>query len=489
MAPHTHRYSKPRLLHSILLLLLTMILVACSAPPEASQASIVLASATPEPIAMPDTPDTLDPTNTPVSISTATALPPTPVAPTSMPPTPTAVPLTPIIPTASAEPTVPITLPANQAQSGEILFLRDATLMAYNLDTSQERQIATDVHSFAATPDGRLLALARDNEQTHDLWLVDRSGDELRQVTSNDRIESSLSFAPDGQTLAYAASTIPLQQPLDWHAWAAWCGSSEVHLLDMTTNRETTLAEGCDPTFSPDGQRIAFATPPTDVGDNDAFPMMTNAIRLINRQGENGWNFARADGSSGDPDSGLLVYAPTWSPDSSQVAYHRFIGYRALVDLNMSEIGGSFEGNGDLLNLGAGWLRPPSFAPDGTSMAIVEHNFSDARGFSGYEAWRIQVLRLGDSDTVFMPDGQATTSATVVDSLSRVTSAAWLPDGTTLVVLLPAGWSADIPPDMPTFENTSPGDLWHWGPEAKPDRLLVNQVDFASPLLWLPPAL
>jgi enoyl-CoA hydratase/carnithine racemase len=42
----------------------------------------------------------------------------------------------------------------------------------------------------------------------------------------------------------------------------------------------------------------------------------------------------------------------------AQIAYHRFVGYRALVDINLTEIGGSFEGKGQPLNDGAGWLLP-----------------------------------------------------------------------------------------------------------------------------------
>lgn len=358
--------------------------------------------------------------------------------------------------------------------------------MAYAPASGQEREIAPDVREFAATPDGRTLALVRGAGATTELWLVARSGSELRQVTTNNQMEGSLSWAPDGQTLAYAAASVARQRPLDWANWTEWCSASEVRLLDIASGSETTLAAGCDPAFSNDGQRIAFATPPENLNPAGGTPATDNTIRLVNRQGENGWTFASASSSDANDNDGLLVYAPAWSPNSQQLAYQRFIGYRALVDINYTEMGDSFQGNGKMLNVGAGWLLPPLFSPDGNRMAVVEHNFSDARGFGGYEQWKTRLMRLNEQEEVMLPSGPQTAYASVAADLPRSTAAAWSPDGSTVVVALPTGWSADAPANTPLFVEPNPGNLWRWTPGAAPDTLLVQNVDFASPLMWLP---
>jgi len=372
----------------------------------------------------------------------------------------------------------------------EILFLRAGTLMAYRLATGQERQIATNVSEFAATPAGDLLALVRGSGRTGDIWLVERDGTNLRQMTSDRRAEGSLSWSLDGQMLVYASSDSDQQRPREWLDWAAWCSTSEVRLLNLASETETTFEPGCDPALSPDGRRIAFATPPESVeapgvvGQDPTTPNVANTIRLINTRGEHGWSFAVA---RGDQESGRLVYAPAWSPDGAELAYHRFIGYQALVDMNYTEMGDSFEGQGELVGSGTGWLLPTLFAPAGPArLVITEHDPQNARGWQGYEVWRAQVLRLGQSGEIFLPEGTRETIAAPIDDLSRVTGAAWSPDGSGLAVVLPPGWQADAPSDEATFETSRPGELWRWGPGAPPTERLTANVDYASPLLWLP---
>lgn len=422
------------------------------------------------------------------SSPTAAATSPEPT-PTLEQATTTSTPLPTDVPTAAAAiAATPTALSQQGAAFGnEVLFLRNGVLTAYDLDALQEREIATDVREFAAVPTGQTLALIRDTAAgSTEIWLVARDGSNLRQVTNDTLTASGLSWAPDGLTLAYAVSPSDRQRSLNWERWSTWCRSSEVRLLELTNNTSTTLAPGCDPAFSNDGRRIAFATPPLDT-ESAGMPGIDNTIRLVNRAGENGWSFATATGA--DDGSGRLVYAPAWSPDSNYLAYQRFMGYQALVDVVYTEMGSSFQGGGTLLGIGAGWLFPPSFAPDGTMIAVVENNYSDARGFSGYDVWKIQVRELGVQEEVVLPDGTRMAEAATVDMLPRVVRAAWSPDGRTLVVALPSGWQPDLSTDEPLFPTETEGDLWRWEPGSQPSERLVQGIDFASPLVWLPPSL
>jgi Tol biopolymer transport system component len=376
------------------------------------------------------------------------------------------------------------------AGGGEIFFLRNRALWAHNLDTKRERQIVDGVLDFSAAPDGQQIALIRKVGQISELWTVQRDGSGLTQRThdGNGRIEATPSWSPDGQELLFASSTVEQPYSREWQKWASWCKASEVRLLDLAGVTEQTLAPGCDPAFSPDGKRIAFATPPVSAtpAAASAGPMAENSIRLINRQGQNGWNFAVADGSSDGQSGkgGLLVYAPSWSPDGSRVLYHRFLGYHALVDLNVSEIGASYQGKGKPVNVGFGWQLPARFAPAGGRLAIPQNNYSDARGFGGYDNWLVSVVELDGSREVALPSGSVTVLGQELARLPRAQAAVWSPDGTTLATQLPPGWKPNLAPNRP-FGGAKPGEIWRWRPGSDPDMLLVRNVDFASPLAWL----
>jgi Tol biopolymer transport system component len=491
LSPATLRSLRQRVLSAsstvLLVLLLALLLTACGATNatpvtlDGEQETATPLANAPEPtIALP----TPQPTATEPPIELPTAVPTAGTGQEYPAPSPEPSPTT--VPTVA--PTSAPTAPPQQSIGSEVLFLRGGTLIAYDTTSGQERTLVPTVHEFAATTDGSRLALVRRvGGQNADIWVVQRDGNGLRQLTRDARAEGSLSWAPDGRTLVYAASDVLRPHAPDWVGWSEWCSGSEVRLLDTADGNTTTLEPGCDPQFSHDGRRIAFATPPQAVaGGTEGMGAATeeNTIRLVNRQGENGWSFATAARSDDNP--GHLVYAPAWSPDDQQIAYERFMGYQALVDINFIELAGSFQGNGDLLGQGAGWLMRPHFAPQGERIAVVQYNFSDARGVRGYELWSAKVLQAGQQGTTTLPTGERQTSAIVVDELPHVTGAAWSPDGTRLVVALPPEWRSGVGPQEAPFQSEAPGELWLWEPGTAPTQQFVPAVDFASPLLWLP---
>lgn len=100
--------------------------------------------------------------------------------------------------------------------------------------------------------------------------------------------------------------------------------------------------------------------------------------------------------------------------------------------------------------------------------------------------WSARVLIPGQPSEVALPSGTQQLSATVEAKLPFATAAAWSPEGATLVVALPEGWTSDASTTEPVFQQITPGELWSWVPGNQPAERLVQDVDFASPILWLP---
>ncbi|NJO81346.1 MAG: hypothetical protein HC828_00385 [Blastochloris sp.] len=375
----------------------------------------------------------------------------------------------------------------------EIMFLRAGSLWAFDTQSGRERQLAENVHSFAAAPDGTRIALIRKIDEQFDVWVIQRDSNALTQLTNNERTEATLSWAADENALVFASAETADPYTRTWPQWPQWCATSDVRVFNLTADTETTIADGCDPAISPDGRRIVFAAPPTDTQDGIEGPNSTNTIRLVNRQGENGWNFAVAEGEISDNlvRDGLLVYAPSWSPDGSQIVYHRFLGYQALVDIAITEVSGSFDGQGQPLYGGAGWLLPARVSPNNQLIAITEYNYNDPRGLNGYDLWSVTVMKVEGSHEIPLPSRTLDAIGERFDTLPRAQQVAWAPNGTTLAVQLPSGWSANMPPVRPDegaalSDTGAAGEIWRWQPGELPSERLVENVDAASPIEWVP---
>ena len=408
------------------------------------------------------------PTTLPTLIPTA---PPTLVPPAAPTQQPTAI---------AAAPT---RLPASR--NGLLLFLRNGNLWSAHANGGNERQLAEGVTDFAPSSNGTQIALLRGQGRNTEIWLIGRDGTGLRQLTRNNREEARLSWAADGTALVSGSAASEEPYTREWMAWSRWCKLAEVRLIDIQTGAETSLAAGCDPAFAPDSKRIAYTAPPATVaaGFPQDGPMVANTIRLINRQGKNGWNFAVANGT-GPESGGLLVYTPAWTPDGANVVYHRFMGMQVEIDINLTEIGRSFEGKGKVMADGAGWLLPARFSDKGDRVALVQHDYGNARGLVGAGAWSLEVLQLQGSRDIAMPYGTLNVFGKQLDRLNGAQAVAWAPGGQSLVVLLPKGWAANADPEA---WGEEPGEIRSWLPGQAPATVLVTQVDYASPIAWLAP--
>lgn len=156
------------------------------------------------------------------------------------------------------------------------------------------------------SPDGSRFVFAvtqRDlttGEVMHDLFAVDRSGMNVRHLTSMAGVETEPAWSPDGTRIAFAGSaTVGSSQ--DIYVMNA-DGTNVVNITaDMPLSWESS------PAWSPDGKYIAFTS---------LEPL--GGSRVWTRRSDGSGDPSRVASGTGTNDS-----HPTWSPDGTKLAFSR----------------------------------------------------------------------------------------------------------------------------------------------------------------------
>ncbi len=151
------------------------------------------------------------------------------------------------------------------------------------------------VQDFGVSPDGEWIAYAVKNDQGGaDLWQVDRAGESSNLLDCGTDICTQPSIAPEGTRIVYVRGSAATRgvQPV-----------SEIRLFDRSTGMDAPLisnthSTGDKPSWSPDGQRLAY------------YDISSGGLRVVNM----------VDGTDIFLPS-TSESAVSWSPDGTKMLY------------------------------------------------------------------------------------------------------------------------------------------------------------------------
>lgn len=240
-----------------------------------------------------------------------------------------------------------------------VLYVLDGKVYSIDQDGADARPVSASDRpalSPAWAADGRRFAYMELGQGRGQLFIQDAATGKRAAVgATGQALDFTPAFSPDAKTLAFSRATDEGTDIYTLNIKDHCC------LQRLTVGR---FSDNLSPTYSPDGQRIAFVS--TRAGQPQVYVMAAD--------GTDEQLFAPFDyGVTG------ASYAPDWSPDGQSVAFHREVGgtYQVFVmDVRTRAVR-------QLTSLGRN--EDPTWAPDGRHMAFVSNR-------AGYrQLWIIDV--------------------------------------------------------------------------------------------------
>lgn len=276
-------------------------------------------------------------------------------------------------------------------------------------------EVTFDVTCGAVTK----LALSRRVGADYEIHVVNSNGTGLTRLTTSIAGDFEPSWSPDGSKIAFRSERD---------------GNAEIYVMNATGTNPVrltnTAAADIDPTWSPDGSKIAF------VSERDSRPQIyvmdadgTNLVRLTNNL-------------SSDVE-------PSWSPDGTKIAFRR-------ETQNTSDIYTmNANGTGVTRVTSNAWDMQPDWSPDGSKIAFTR------QGGCGWYYYCVNNI------FVMNADGSGIAQLESVMDESHPT---WSPDGRWIAVV---SYACD-------YYSCSPGTLVAVKSDAK-SRVQILNVEVVHP--------
>ena len=198
------------------------------------------------------------------------------------------------------------------------------------------------------------IAFSSDRDGNYEIYVMDTDGKKQRRLTTNRHDDWDPSWSPDGTRIAFTSSAKVLNV-VQAHPLFVVGGLPQIYVMgaDGGNKRRLTDSDFAEwyPSWSPDGTRIAF----TSSGAMDTAGWY---IYVVDADGK---NLQRLGQESG--------WYPSWSPDGERIA---FVSSRNAFgnQIYVMDVDGS---NQQRLTEGLDGNRHPSWSPDGERIAFVSH--------------------------------------------------------------------------------------------------------------------